>query len=644
MILDKDFIEQRVIGECSRVIKTKNLSAFNDFSVETIEGLPTPFMAYITMNDRRIYLKLGHDYGEALEILREKGEIITPSENIVDVETYMIMNHEHGHHQICPTTKENFQSIMEGAYDAIEGREFSQERILTLCANIHNMFSDTVLNTVNSHIDSDKLTYRQGFGYTYLMQVLYSGKEKKLFSGRSSKDFTLFLDSSLELCQIDSKIQQKISKAGYPRFFTGFNRKRKKIIDIFTGERDLTDSVLRKTLNADQTARVIDNISNESKWKKMAYDYTNIVYPYMDQNYNEQLENSFSKEFREGNGEGIAEKKPEIGKGKEEKRNGKGPEIERNGTGKKDEKGKKIKRTLGKGEKSFLKKNSERNNSTENFSFSWDFQRLDDLYKQRAGRIKLVSQFPQGESPCYEKYTSSEEMDGDNFDMQRVDWARTRIVRNEDGGKSTHLYRESFPLKLEFESTQAPQGIADLSFIFDSSNSMVFKPFEGEGKGEYHTAVLTFYSVLKNLEELGVAHLINYNVINFSSKTFESGWHSYDEIDKVKQTLLNHQNGSTCLNAGAIRSLFENRKDNFMSFMLTDTDMNDKNNALSIAEDLDYMVSNGTKFKLFRLGGLETTLSKAVKKKGLVMVDVDRVEDFMNGTLFFTNDVYGGAA
>ena len=81
-----------------------------------------------------------------------------------------------------------------------------------------------------------------------------------------------------------------------------------------------------------------------------------------------------------------------------------------------------------------------------------------------------------------------------------------------------------------------------------------------------HYAVLAFYSILKDLEQKGIAPLLNYHLINFSQDSISSGWCSYSEITKVKQTIFDYQGLGTKLDPMTLSNLRLERKDNFILF------------------------------------------------------------------------------
>jgi len=189
-------------------------------------------------------------------------------------------------------------------------------------------------------------------------------------------------------------------------------------------------------------------------------------------------------------------------------------------------------------------------------------------------------------------------------------------------------------------------GIPDISFIFDTSSSEGFNPLakDEKQKGSYDLACLGFYSIVKYLESIGLAPMMNFNVINFSSFTKSSGWSPYSDLNRLKRLLFAHQNGATFLDPVAIRKLTSGRKDSFISFMLSDTGFNSEKNAEEIIKEIDLLSQSSSHFHLFQLGGLETKFSNQVKRLGAGVDLINSTEDFMNLSLKFTQNLYGEIA
>ena len=239
----------------------------------------------------------------------------------------------------------------------------------------------------------------------------------------------------------------------------------------------------------------------------------------------------------------------------------------------------------------------------------------------------------------HELYAGKEPLALDDFTLRRVAWSETRMYEGA-GGLELELFKRSMPLRLEIESTNNPGGLPDICFIIDSSSSMRFDPLKGEGSGDYHYAVLGFYSILKYLKEANLAYELGYNLINFSHTTVSSGWRSYREIEEVKRTLFDYQGSWTNLDAKELQKMRETRKDSVICFMLSDT-MFAMDNEREIIDEVDQMLATGDMgFYLFQIGG-PTTFCRALEDRGIPPTYIASAQDFMNLSLRFTKNLYG---
>jgi hypothetical protein len=218
------------------------------------------------------------------------------------------------------------------------------------------------------------------------------------------------------------------------------------------------------------------------------------------------------------------------------------------------------------------------------------------------------------------------------------------LTPDKNGSKKITLYRRDVPLQIDSNVSENPSGIFDLSFIFDSSGSMGFEPFEMPPRGQYHFAALAFYCILKDLQERGIAPLIKYNLINYSNFTRASGWKPYSEIENVKRALFDYQAGGTILNPKELEKLRTTRQDNFISFMLTDSGFNLQENTDQVVREVEEMRKIGNiGFYLFQMGS-PSDFSKRVEDIGFPVQYISSAEDFMNTTIRFTSDLYGRLA
>jgi len=631
--MPKTDLESHINSLGHQVIEEKGWRTFRDFKVDVSKKHLT-MGAYITLAERRISILVPEFFNEILDLMVHQEKLSGTRNNLVDALVYTAIVHEHGHHQHCPKHREGIKRIMAGSFDALKGMEHKKERIESLCFYIHNLFSDTILDTINAHTDPKKEKYRLGRDLIHLVAAhSQSVMARRLGQKKSRPDkaMALFYNSCHLLQERNLEIGDRMQKY-LPKFFIGYPRYTRKIIDIFTGDKALSDYVIKRELNEEMTCYLVDRLQDTSLWNRMSYDYTNIIYPFIKKE-EEYMNNSFTR--GEGNSSGNSSGDKDCNSEDDEN---KSCQSGSNGTGDEDENNKgKAPKDLQDFLDGLFEEDAERDGSAS--SFVPNLALLDKLYKERAGKLALAAEEEVNQNLTYS--VGSEPMPLSEFKIEDVDWASTRIHEKNDGTVDIELYRKNNPLNVSIETEENPWGIPDLSFIFDSSLSMLFKPFEGDGRGEYHLAALTFYSILRNLEEEGIAPLLNYNVINFSKETKASGWQSYADIVQVKKALFDYQGNMTMLNPKKLAELREKRLDNFLSFMLSDGGFNTQKNEDKVVEEIEKMqATGGIGFYYFNIGP-SGSFAKTLRQKGIPVQNIDSVEDFMGTTIRFTRGLYG---
>ena len=199
------------------------------------------------------------------------------------------------------------------------------------------------------------------------------------------------------------------------------------------------------------------------------------------------------------------------------------------------------------------------------------------------------------------------------------------------------LKKRAFPLTIDSHGSESVSGLPDLCFVFDSSGSMAFHP--SAEQGEYHIALLAFYSILHELEAKGVASLLRFNALNFSDKTFASGWRPYCEIEAVKRVLLQHQNGGTKIDVGKLSAIRHERKDSYLLFLLSDLDIS--NVSELEAELIKTHQRKAAQVLIFKLGG-KNLLSARLEEAGMNIFYISSAADFMKGSITIARTVYSG--
>jgi hypothetical protein len=169
---------------------------------------------------------------------------------------------------------------------------------------------------------------------------------------------------------------------------------------------------------------------------------------------------------------------------------------------------------------------------------------------------------------------------------------------------------------------------------------MEFSPFKGDGGGQYHYAVLAFYSILRDLEEKNLAQFLRYKAINFSWSTITSPWCEYMDIESVKKTLFDYQGAATVLDPNHLKELRESRYDECLVFMLSDTCFNSRLNQEEVFEEVKGMIQDPSlEFYLFQLN-TDSEFSMRVRKEGGSVQVIKNGKDFLNQSMKMTEDRY----
>lgn len=649
-------LKQHVTQKCIDIIDQKRWRPFRDFSVEFVKDQPVMFMAGISIASRQIKIVVAEDADKILNEFTIEAEI----ERLIDEILYFLVVHEHSHHMICPKTKDSFQDIIAGAYDIVSTKECRKDRIEAACFNIHNMFSDTILNVINSHTDTEKQSFRQGLISTYETDHFYQVQKRpsilgfqipKMFVSKADKAMTLFMRSNFLMSTVDREAFDRVNFRYLPIAFLGGERYLRKLITVFTDDDDLTEQFISGDVDVGRLPSFLNRLQDRLLWKPMTVEYTKIIYRFMNQRYN-QLGNSFSdSKTGQGAGQGMPGNQQSQSSNDKKKGDSDGNDKPKKdkGAGGRDDKKKDDKKDSGSGSKK-NDNGSDKKNPVKDFlekleqqlkdslptpsSLLLKYPHLDDLYKRRAGKLMLSAEVGKGLNPQYDYHYGKTEMSLNEFEFKNVDWSSTVVTDD-----NIMLHKRDIPFTLPFEVDVKEGSLPDLAFIFDSSISMTFDPLAGVG--EYHYAVLAFYSIIAGLEAKSLAYYLKYYAMNFSSRSISSGWQSHNRLDVVKKAIFDYQGTGTVLDPAALRDLRENRSDNVIAFMLSDTDFNYSENIDALLHEIDMMIDcGGIGLYLFQLGA-PTRFSSEVEKRGIPVQRILSAQDFMNKSIQFTKDLYG---
>ncbi len=682
---------------CFEIIRKEGWKNFNDVDIRVQDQLML-CQPFITLHDRIIHLEFNPQFANAVQKTINKYKFTYTLEDAIYKMMYLSLNHEYAHHKECPITKENMQNILQGSYDVLTDKIANEEKLAFTCFRLHNLFSDTVLNAIESHTASDTQAFKQGFDLMYLVSNVYF---QEITDFKQDKAMTLFMNSNHILSQTDP-LMMKYNSKRMPKFFLGFDRYLNNILNVFTGDKHVT-SYLKQYLKFDNKDKeshkaeydqalenLVTRFRDVSLWKKMSQDYTELIYPFMKQdedtnqgydsrnqrsnsqkqknsgqssnNYDKNKsdsgnskpdrDKSNAKQSRDGEG-GKKDKKTSSGDkdDKDQNKSQSSDKEDKKGGGKED-KDKSIddaandkddsKDYMPNSDKGLFKNMAPTEHKPYSSKYVAQYFKLDRMFRERALKIALYAE-EQREAPHHNQYLGKDNMPFDEFNTKDIMWSSTQIHTDKDGNKNIELFKRDIPLVLPFESSMAIGGIPDLGFIYDSSYSMKFDP--DKKTGEYFVAVEAFYSILKDLEDKGIAPLLNYIAMNFANEkqTVSSGWQEYYSLKRVKEALFDYQSGSTYLDIKPLRELINKRRDNSIIFMLTDTGFSDDKNAVAVLDELHRAKSiGGIGFYLFNLAGFDTPFSKCVEEIGFNNHNIRSSQDFNNLALAFTKELYGG--
>ncbi|MBT7902652.1 hypothetical protein HN587_02240 [Candidatus Woesearchaeota archaeon] len=215
---------------------------------------------------------------------------------------------------------------------------------------------------------------------------------------------------------------------------------------------------------------------------------------------------------------------------------------------------------------------------------------MKEVYGQRAE--KIVMEFLREEregtvTPI--AYLTTEPVTPDNFQVKRIAWHRTSIHSTPQGRK-IQLRQKTFPEVIKEPLIIEAGGFPDLAFINDSSGTM--KANLLAGTGPYDLLLRGCASVIKYAEINDLAYEMNFAVLNFSGRTYFSGWQPYQNMNVIWQELLRFQNGGTTLNPAKIRQLYEESTHPFVAILTTDGLLSNQDAA---AEECKNLVMAGNK-------------------------------------------------
>lgn len=219
---------------------------------------------------------------------------------------------------------------------------------------------------------------------------------------------------------------------------------------------------------------------------------------------------------------------------------------------------------------------------------------LDALYRSRAADMEVKSDTINKPGEAFDiSHMIREELSGHWPGFNHIDWGATRIGTDGD----PQLYLKQLPITDQMPAKFEMKGFPDLLLVIDSSGSMAWNSVTGSGS--YDSLIRAIYSVFAYLERNRKAAYMRYAVVNFSSRTIQTPWHSYAELMKIKKAIFNRQGGGTMLDCKMLQNITDNSKDRFLCLMVTDARIR---NANEVIHAVQHMINKDHRFVLIQIG------------------------------------------
>jgi hypothetical protein len=280
-------MRNRIEAVVDRIIEERRWRPFRDREITITRGGP-PIAACITLQDRRIHLSFAEEFDRLVaDMIREHALNLDSAQATEAIVSHLFV-HEYNHHQYCPANEYLFGEIIDGIREILEPRELRESRVRALAFEIHNMFSDTVINTIESHKDG---RYRDGQALAALL-MLYHRSRQSLLGARTDNAMQLFLESNLYLCGLDESVYRQMRRY-MPRFFRGEQQVLAALLGVFLEDAALVDRAVGRALLETDSRTIVDRMCDCGSWRDMARNYAAVIHPYLKQDHPE-LQNGFT--------------------------------------------------------------------------------------------------------------------------------------------------------------------------------------------------------------------------------------------------------------------------------------------------------------------------------------------------------------
>jgi len=232
---------------------------------------------------------------------------------------------------------------------------------------------------------------------------------------------------------------------------------------------------------------------------------------------------------------------------------------------------------------------------TANIPTAYRLEYLDACYRNMVSRLSLDDQTPRPNAGPLIYFGKRRLGPTEKIMPGRLRWSATRFS-TVHGRQRMDLYAKTTPYLVPGGSDRLPLR-HDLALILDSSSSMGRANNFGS---PYSLLLRAVYSLLHHLRQTGNDSYMRFAVINFSDKTFYSGWQNATRLPRLRREfMLTGQYGGTTLNPAALRRMPIEAQRTFLAIMVTDGDLA---NERQVADAVQGLVNRGNEFILLNIG------------------------------------------
>ncbi|MGQ4876073.1 MAG: hypothetical protein ACP6IY_18565, partial [Promethearchaeia archaeon] len=360
--------------------------------------------------------------------------------------------------------------------------------------------------------------------------------------------------------------------------------------------------------------KVINYISNREEWQKMAYNYAELMLPFISEDSMKDdapiLDSSFIKNLKEDLNfqKGILAKIIEY----------------------KSEKRKKQTKGILNQEEKFEEIYPGELEFDYGFSLFENIEFYDALYKYRLKEIDIKIPKSKVDRKFAITWLNRERIN-ENDNLLNFDPLNVYFLPNSD---ELLIYKRKIPLTINLYGNEKEKGFPDLALICDDSGSMTWEPLTGEGK--YDALIITIYSLLEWLKDRRYAPVIKYNFTFFSSTTRSTKWIDYFHIDEfLKPLLFSPEGEGTELNIEIFEEILNSPKDKVV-VMISDGEIFNYKDLLRVLKKHNSINLN---FLLIQIGK-ESKFARSLKNRGFNVAQIDNIKKLNKILLNFVNETY----